>query len=430
MENLPRFEPNQPILLAEMQVSFDIDGRHVSAPAKILQRLWPKPEVVIDVSKVPRSPKPISQRPSTSGKLTVSTFPLTSQGPTVLKLEAGERVEVVPSSWFPEQHGDELHLLESPSIALDSGKPMKQLQFTVLNFTSNLLHWPLKLQASSWVVRIDPAPNLGQLEKELKSNGGFGVTNTGTIQRTDGKEFLASEVQNFIRGIDQFLSFLCGTQCASNNVVGFDDKGNEVWKRWGSYHVSPWQRHRTWSDITIRGEIPAIFEQFWQAYHKTGRQLNGIFDWYIYSNESGAIDVSIILNQVALESLTTFGSVKARKDGKLGNRIANMLQKHGIDPAIPRNCNELIALAKKYRLEHGPHALVKIRNSLVHPNPKLQLDTIDVYYEAKQLGLWYMELVLLNKFNYTGEYASRLTEVQRPGATEPVPWTRGMHNLP
>ena len=50
---------------------------------------------------------------------------------------------------------------------------------------------------------------------------------------------------------------------------------------------------------------------------------------------------------------------------------------------------------------------------------------IDAYYEARNLGLWYLELLLLKKFHYTGEYASRLIPVQRAGDTKLVPWAQG-----
>ena len=35
---------------------------------------------------------------------------------------------------------------------------------------------------------------------------------------------------------------------------------------------------------------------------------------------------------------------------------------------IPSSCRELTGLAKQHSLKHGPHALVEIRNSMVHPN--------------------------------------------------------------
>ena len=47
---------------------------------------------------------------------------------------------------------------------------------------------------------------------------------------------------------------------------------------------------------------------------------------------------------------------------------------------------------------------------------------LDAYHEACQLGLQYLELMLLQRFGHTGEYASRLGSVQIAGLTERVPW--------
>ena len=130
--------------------------------------------------------------------------------------------------------------------------------------------------------------------------------------------------------------------------------------------------------------------------------------------------MSIILNQTVDSEMLL--SMTPSRTGQMGQRIAGMLLESGIDPQIPTHCSELIELAKQRSFEHGPHTLVEIRNSLIHSQSILQIHAIDAYHEAKQLGLWYVELLLLRMFKYTGEYASRLTEVQRAGATEPVPW--------
>ena len=419
-------DPNQPILLDELQVQFTIDGRLVSASARVFQRLWPRPQVVFEIANIQRDPQPISQSTPGSTEQTVSTFPLMSEGPSTIQLENGTQTRVVPSSWLLHQDDAVLHLEQSPNVVLNTGKPMVSLQYDVLNITRDLFHWPLALQAPPWHVRIDPVPRLGELEKALRSDGGFAVTHSGAIQRSDGKGFSEDDAQAFLGGLGHFLSFVCGTQCGITNVVGFDSEGNEAWKQWGSYHVSPWQRHRSWADITIRAALSKTFEHFWLKYRNSSEHLDRVLGWYVYSNEAEALDLSIVLNQTVLEVLTTLMPNGKGKGEPIGQRIANMLQKQGIDPQIPAHCSELIAMAKHHNFKHGPHTLAEIRNSIVHSNAKLGLHSIDAYHEAKQLGLWYVELLLLKMFKYTGEYASRLTDVQRAGATEPVPWAHGV----
>ena len=409
-------EPNKDILLAEMQVEFTIDGRLVSAPARVIQRLWPSPQVSIEVSSVARHPQPIAQDAYSK------TFPIASEGPSYVQLEDGRRLSVVPSTWAVNQEAGVLHLEESPSTVLDSGKPMVKLCFGVLNITRNLFHWPLALKAPPWLVRVDPVPRLGELEKTLNSDGGFAITHSGTIQRCDGKGFSGNDAQCFLGALGQFLSFVCGTQCGITDVVGLDGKGDESWKQWGSYHASPWQRHRSWADLTIRDALSEIFEHFWLEYRKSSTHLDRVLGWYVYSNETEALDLSIVLNQTVLEVLTSLMPSGKGKGGPIAQRIAGMVEQQGIDHQIPVRCSELIAMAKHYNFVHGPHTLAEIRNSIVHANAKLGQPSIDAYHEAKQLGLWYVELLLLRMFKYSGKYASRLTEVQRAGATELVPW--------
>ena len=75
-------EPNQPILLAETQVQFHIDGRLTSAQARVTQHLWPRPGVTIKVSDIERNPQPIPQDASDPAPKGVVRFPITSAGPT------------------------------------------------------------------------------------------------------------------------------------------------------------------------------------------------------------------------------------------------------------------------------------------------------------------------------------------------------------
>ena len=415
-------EPNQPILLAETRVKFQIDGNLTSAPATVTQQLWPRPAVIIKVSDVARNPQPIAESSSDSAPKGVLRLPLTSEGPTKVQLENGVWIAVVPTSWITFQQEAELRLQQNPSTVLDTGKPITRLQFDLLNITGDLFNWPLALQAQSSMVQINPVPNLIELEKFLRTESGYAVTHRAMVQRSDGESFSRDEAEIFRRGLEHFLSFVCGTRCGATNVVGFDAEGNEVWKQWGSYHVSRWKRRRSWSDVTVREGIAKAFRRFWLSYCKSSKHLDRVLGWYVYSNESSASDLSIVLNQTVLEIFTSM--MPSGKEGEPpGKRIAKMLRKRGIDPQIPTHCSALTAMAKRNGLVHGPHTLVAIRNSMVHPDAKVDISSMDEYYEAKQLGLWYIELLLLRMIEYKGEYASRLVDVQRAGKTELVPWS-------
>jgi len=351
----------------------------------------------------------------------VLKFPFTSEGPKKVQVGDGVWVAVVPTPWITFQQEAELRLQQNPSTVLDSGRPITRLQFDLLNVTADLFGWPLALETQSCLVEINPVPNLIELEKVLRTDSGYAVTHRAMVQRSNGDSFSREDAEMFLRGLEHFLSFACGTRCGATNVVGFDAQGNEAWKQWGSYHISPWVRRRSWSDVTIRSDLAEILGRFCLKYRRSREYLDRILGWYIHSDESGAQDLSIVLNQTVLEILTSLMPGGTGKNP--GERIASLLRKQGIDPQIPGAYSELAALAKWHEFEHGPHSLVAIRNSMVHPDSKVEMSSIAAYREAKQLGLWYIELLLLRMFEYEGEYVSRLRGARLPGATEPVPWS-------
>ena len=414
---------NQPIVLNDIGVEFEIDGRRITAKARVVEQLFPRPRVIVEVYDVPREPQWSRESlPGDPSREIVSGSPV-SEGPSKLTLEDGTEVEVVPLPWFFTQTDNTFYLAKSPSVFLHTNGLITQVQFGVLNFSQAVLDWPIVLSASPWLLTIEPVSNLPVLERTLWASSGYAVTHRGNVEREDGQVFSAEDAEFFLDCAEKFLSFVSSSSCAVTRVVGLSADNSEAWKRWGSRRVTPWGRHRSWADVTVRDALPDLFGLFFQNYSTGKAELDKALGWYVHSNETEALDVSIILNQAVLELLTylTIG----RRLGNTGEWMTNNLRGQGIDPAIPSSCRGLTGLAKQHSWKHGPHALVEIRNSMVHPNAILQSISIDAYHEAKQLGLWYTELLLLRKFDYNGVYAPRLVPVQRPGATELVPWASG-----
>ena len=426
MERLSTSEVHTNVPLEEMQVEFEIDGRKVSAPAKAVLYLRPSPSVVFEVWDVSRDLKGAAKAASNQSASTGSTIrvPTWSDGPSTIRLENGTTVNVVPKRWSWAQTKSDLYSAQLPCVALDTSSPLKSLQISVMNF-SQKVYCPLPhLEAPPWQVTIDPVSDIDTLKRTLDTDSGFAITHQGTIGRTDGSSFSVQEATEMLDVLNAFFSFVCGTFCSPLNAIGLDSNGDEAWKRWGPHYISPWYRPRSWFDITVSPALPDIFKGFWQEYRNSAHELARVIRWYAYSNETDVADVSMILNQAALETFTH--STKGAKPDKqfTGDWIAGALRHVGIDPQIPALCVELNKLANQKSWKHGPHALVAIRNDMVHSNAKHTNIPIAAYHEARELGLWYLELILLQKFGYMGEYANRLTPVQRPGATQAVPWNK------
>ena len=186
------FETSQFIFLGEMKVEFVLDGRWVSAQAKAVEKLFPSPKVVFEVSGVPREPQCTEETHPGPPPISVRRAPVTSDGPEKLRLEYGVEVEVVPTSWIFIQQDATIHLARRPSVVFRSGDPIASLQFKILNFSNSVLQWPIVLGVAPWLVKIEPVTNLIGLERTLRSNSGYAVTHRASITGHLGRDFQAN----------------------------------------------------------------------------------------------------------------------------------------------------------------------------------------------------------------------------------------------
>ena len=142
--------------------------------------------------------------------------------------------------------------------------------------------------------------------------------------------------------------------------------------------------------------------------------------WYLLSNETQILEGSIVLTQAALERLSQ-ELVQAKGKRKEGVWIADALNKARIPVQIPPELQKLKAFIDSMKSQHGPHTLVNIRNDLVHSKMRFKTLPSDIYMQARELGLWYVELMLLHIFDYNGKYGNRLAQ-DWSGQVELVPW--------
>jgi hypothetical protein len=152
--------------------------------------------------------------------------------------------------------------------------------------------------------------------------------------------------------------------------------------------------------------------------------------WYLNSNHaSRGIDAGIILTQAAIERFSYEYAVKDRrlveaggfKALKASDKFRLLLSSLDIPIDIPRSLSEIPTLAMQRTWLDSPHALTEIRNAIIHPDHKRHGQDANTYFEAWNLGLWYLELALLRICGYSGSYHNRL--VMTPvGQVEDVPW--------
>ena len=396
-------------------------------PAQVVLRLSPVPTIHFDLL----DSSPEFQRALFDASL--------KHGPMVVELPLGEKVQVLESN-------QSLIPTSGPVTALDTGKPLHAVRFGVINFpdfmkpksteseTDAETPWSIEdlrtihLEGGSWLVEIRPVGNHKQVHKSLRQQRGFALTHWGRVSRLDGEPFPKESVQLFMATLNQFLSFARGVSCGMTLIKGLDEVGETVWEEWGVTKVQPWKGQRSCLDLRNGATLEDLFVGFWCYSRALPRdsQTYLALEWYLESNAQEASHTSIVLNQAALERLTveTVGQRAKVKTGAKtieemqGDWIARALHKVQADVRIPAPFKK--ALGTK-SFEHGPHALVDLRNGLVHQQMKNGILSSEAQRQARELGLWYVELLLLEQFGYSGLYSNRLTR-KWTGDVETVPW--------
>jgi hypothetical protein len=152
--------------------------------------------------------------------------------------------------------------------------------------------------------------------------------------------------------------------------------------------------------------------------------------WYLNANQSQrGIDAGIILTQAALERLSYEFSVqdkkvisaKGFKDIWASDKFRLMFSSIDIPLQISSDSSDLLSMSRNLNWLDAPHALTEIRNSLVHPEHRQRGQLSDAYYDAWNLGLWYLEMSILAICGYSGTYGNRLKQ-RHVGEVENVPW--------
>ena len=160
-----------------------------------------------------------------------------------------------------------------------------------------------QLDTGPWLIKITAAPNLSEVKQELAATGGYGITHSGTIKRTDGADFSAADVEQLLHGLSLFLSFSRGAYCGLTLVKGKDRDGQVAWERWGSDRVMGWFSPPSWFDRHHSHVLANVFPGFWSRYRESEEELRTVVSLYLDSNlgrsHGVGLDGGLILTQAA-----------------------------------------------------------------------------------------------------------------------------------
>ncbi|ROQ92177.1 hypothetical protein [Desulfosoma caldarium] len=289
------------------------------------------------------------------------------------------------------------------------------------------------LDCDDWNVELKSLLSTRENFKKLKQEGGYQLTHIGEIQKADQTPFTGRDADGCLHALRFFLSFAKGGWCEPICAVGFDAFGNRVWESWSSPR-HPWQNFLSWFNPHQGSQLSTLFPGFMKRWANDDwrEALREVIYWYLNANDSSrGIDAGIILTQAAIERLSYEYSVKEKKlltskgfkDLWASDKFRLLFSSLRIPLDIPPETPRLQSLASAGQMNwlDAPHALTEIRNSLVHPEHKRRCQLETVYYEAWNLGLWYLEMSILAICGYSGTYWNRLKQ-RWVGQTEVVPW--------
>jgi len=293
----------------------------------------------------------------------------------------------------------------------------------------------IELNVDDWQVIIDPVWNHEEMAKATKTIGGYCITHVGQVNRLSQALFSVEEADGILTALHWFLSFAHGSWAGPMLPVGFDSQMERTWWNFGPRICDRWRDIINWfaheGAVSLSQLWPLFYRRWQDAYWKD--TLTRAIWWYVAAaKQSGGSDASLILAQAGLELLAWAKLVETEKivsqagfDGlptadKLRLLVAAMKLQMELDPGQ----RALHGLAMKQGWMLGPWALTEVRNRLVHPKHRDDLDGQGLaVYEAYALAMHYLELAILFICDYRGSYTNRLTATSR-FETERVPWAK------
>ena len=428
------------VLLHQSQAEVCIDGNTYAGDGEVRLDLLPRANIHL-YGQFKGVPPADALMPMT-GQKTISSFSINGRQIEgfFLNIEGDATAQEMTVKWCPKSE---------PIIGVgDESTQMTRAVFHLFNFVDlfrtrrsteqngNAMHAieHVDLICDEWKIELKSLFSTREDIKQLKQEGGYRLTHIGGIKKADDTAFSGKDADGCLNALRFFLSFAKGGWCEPICAAGFDVSGSRVWESWSS-PKEPWHNPLSWFDPHNGSQLATLFPGFmkrWTNNDDWREALHEVIYWYLNANNSSrGIDAGIILTQAAIERLSyeysvkdkRLLSVKGYKDLWASDKFRLLFSSVKIPLAIPGETTELQRLARNNQMNwlDAPHALTEVRNSLVHPEHKRRGQFKDAYYEAWNLGLWYLEMGILAVCGYSGTYGKRLKQ-RWAGQIEDVPW--------
>lgn len=286
------------------------------------------------------------------------------------------------------------------------------------------------LETPRWRFVLDQRRDMSRVKGDLKWTYPFGFTHVGQVVRCDGAVITVDETAEALGLLGYFLSFVRGASVAAVLPCGLDSAGATVWEDWGSVNrtVHPWRTTISWFDMTLTKHLSQLFTGFAERWDDPDDQqvLRYALAFYGGGNDPRPLQTGLTLSVSGLELMAwvylvrdgTMDPDDFDDQGVRARTLKHLLETVGID--TDRIPDRLPELRRDGRLGHD--AIWQLRSRFTHPRIERIATDYDMLAEAWRLASWYLELVLLHWFAYTGPYGSRLMAGRWQGDVEHLPW--------
>jgi len=321
-----------------------------------------------------------------------------------------------------------------PRIEVGSGVALDSVRFLVFNFpdvagrpirnATAIRASRLVVSSDRWTVAMDGVPNLNNRLQQARARGAHMVSHAGELRTADRSSFSSDEAQEVLTALYYLMSFACGARTGPALPVGYARASRKPsWAQWAVRPIDPYGGTFAWFDRHHPESLGAIFEAFLQRWldARNREVLQRIISGFVQAHDADPIENAIVGVQIVLETLTWLIQPGTPTQRGAGGRIAKLLSEADIPLDIPDSMPGLSAAAAHRGWIHGPHAIVEIRNDIVHVGRAETLH-FETLVDAWRLSLWYVELALLRWLGYSGVHNSRIGNDRATGKVEPVPW--------
>ncbi|NVK83604.1 MAG: hypothetical protein HWE21_04745 [Cytophagia bacterium] len=259
-----------------------------------------------------------------------------------------------------------------------------------------LMHW------DDYQIQLKPVDGHFNKYKRLKEIGGYIITHSGELTRTEGKRSINKHKWDQISdGLSFFLSFACGALTRPILEEGYLKERN-VWKDVSGRLL---RRYKGYFESVLSKRDADFLIEYWPKFmaiwvdEKQRPVLRDVLHWYLEAkSNSDYSNNSIVLSQISLEILFQW-VVKSRrkaldKNSNLtaANQFRLLLSLLNVEINIPKKFDLIIERVKgDQKLFDGIDFIVQVRNSQVHFNDNRKNYTTMELYQCKELFLYYIE---------------------------------------